>query len=73
MTKIGFIQDLIRGIKKVLSASAEKPVIHSPGNVDVPYMTPGVPSVIRPCQPFLEDGDFESAAEYCDRILDLEP
>lgn len=73
MTKIGFIQDLIRGIKKVLSASAEKPVIHSPGNVDVPYMTPGVPQLLDRVSLFLEDGDFESAAEYCDRILDLEP
>lgn len=73
MTKIGFIQDLIRGIKKVLSASAEKPVIHSPGNVDVPYMTPGVSQLLDRVSLFLEDGDFESAAEYCDRILDLEP
>lgn len=73
MTKIGFIQDLIRGIKKVLSASAEKPVIHSSGNVDLPYMTPGVPQLLDRVTLFLEDGDFESAAEYCDRILDLEP
>ena len=73
MTKIGFIQDLIRGIKKVLSGSAEKPVSHSPGNVDVPYMTPGVPQLLDRVSLFLEDGDFESAAEYCDRILDLEP
>ncbi len=67
MTKIGFIQDLIRGIKKVLSASAEKPVIHSSGNVDLPYMTPGVPQLLDRVSLFLEDGNFESAAEYCDR------
>lgn len=73
MTKIGFIQDLIRGIKKVLSAAAEKPVSHSPGNVDVPYMTPGVTQLLDRVSLFLEDGNFESAAEYCDRILDLEP
>ena len=73
MTKIGFIQDLIRGIKKVLSASAEKPVIHSSGNVDLPYMTPGVPQLLDRVSLFLEDGNFELAAEYCDRILDLEP
>ncbi|WP_349671624.1 TIR domain-containing protein [Lacrimispora sp.] len=73
MTKIGFIQDLIRGIKKVLSAAAEKPVSHSQGNVDVSYMTPGVTQLLDRVSLFLEDGDFESAAEYCDRILDLEP
>jgi tetratricopeptide (TPR) repeat protein len=73
MTKIGFIQDLIRGIKKVLSAATEKPVSHSPGNIDVPYMTPGVTQLLDRVSLFLEDGNFESAAEYCDRILDLEP
>lgn len=73
MTKIGFIQDLIRGIKKVLSAAAEKPVSQSPGNVEVPYMTPGVTQLLDRVSLFLEDGNFESAAEYCDRILDLEP
>jgi len=73
MTKIGFIQDLIRGIKKVLSAAAEKPVSQSQGNVEVPYMTPGVTQLLDRVSLFLEDGNFESAAEYCDRILDLEP
>lgn len=73
MTKIGFIQDLIRGIKKVLSASAEKPVNHSQANVDLPYMTPGVTQLLDRVSLFLEDGNFESADEYCDRILDLEP
>nr|WP_314464814.1 toll/interleukin-1 receptor domain-containing protein [uncultured Clostridium sp.] len=73
MSKIGFIQDLIRGIKKVLSASAEKPVSHSQANVDVPYMAPGVTQLLDRVSLFLEDGNFESADEYCDRILDLEP
>lgn len=73
MTKIGFIQDLIRGIKKVLSASAVKPVNHSQANVDLPYMTPGVTQLLDRVSLFLEDGNFESADEYCDRILDLEP
>lgn len=73
MTKIGFIQDLIRGIKKVLSSSAEKPVSHSQANVDVPFMTPGVTQLLERVSLFLEDGNFESADEYCDRILDLEP
>lgn len=73
MTKIGFIQDLIRGIAKVLSASAEKSDSHSQGNVDMPFLTPGVTQLLDRVSLFLEDGDFQSADEYCNRILDLEP
>jgi tetratricopeptide (TPR) repeat protein len=73
MAKIGFIQDLIRGIKKVISASTEKPASLLQSNADVPYMTPGVTQLLERVSLFLEDGNFESADEYCDRILDLEP
>jgi tetratricopeptide (TPR) repeat protein len=73
MAKIGFIQDLIRGIKKVLSASVDKTDNRSQGNSDMPYLTPGAAQLLERASLFLEDGNFQSAEEYCDRILDLEP
>lgn len=73
MTKIGFIQDLIRGITKVLSASVEKSDRHSQANGDMPFLTPGVTQLLDRVNLFLEDGDFQSVDEYCNRILDLEP
>ena len=73
MEKIGFIQDLIRGIKKVLSASEEKNGNNLQGNIDMSLLTPGVTQLLERTSLFLEDGNFESANQYCDRILDLEP
>ncbi len=73
MTKIGFIQDLIRGIKKMLSASDEKIDSHSQGTVNMPFLTPGVTQLLDRVSLFLEDGNYQEADEYCNRALDLEP
>lgn len=73
MTKIGFIQDLIRGIKKMLSASDEKKDSNSQGTVNMPYLTPGVTQLLDRVSLFLEDGNYREADEYCNRALDLEP
>ncbi|WP_026890390.1 toll/interleukin-1 receptor domain-containing protein [Lacrimispora aerotolerans] len=73
MTKIGFIQDLIRGIKKVLSANEDKTDSRLQSNSEISYLTPGVTQLLERTSLFLEDGNFQSAQEYCDRILDLEP
>lgn len=73
MTKIGFIQDLIRGIAKVLSATGGKNDSHIQINGDMPFLTPGITQLLDRISLFLEDGDFQSADEYCNRILDLEP
>ncbi|NLX82379.1 MAG: TIR domain-containing protein [Clostridiales bacterium] len=73
MGKIGFIQDLVRGIKKVVDASRGKP-----GATTVPMQAetiaaPGVQSLLTRAGLFLEDGDFKSAAEYADKVLDIDP
>lgn len=73
MTKIGFIQDLIRGIKKILSATAPKIDSQSQTSVNMPYLTPGVTQLLDRVSLFLEDGNYEEAEEYCNRALDLEP
>ena len=64
MSKIGFMQDLIRGVKKVLGTEKEiKPAV----------VAPGVASLHKRAVLFLEDGDWEQANEYFDRILDIDP
>jgi tetratricopeptide (TPR) repeat protein len=78
MSKIGFIADLIRGIKKVLdvghtgtadgNAHATAPVA---GTTAAP--TAGAESLIKRGNLFLEDKDFKSANEYFDRALDIDP
>lgn len=67
MSKIGFINDLIRGIKKVIpthTPSAEK---------QVPDSNSATAPLLQRVFMFLEDGDWASADEYCEKVLDLEP
>ena len=76
MSKIGFMQDLLRGVKKVLDADkkAEQPkvverVVQSGSDAG----SPGVASLMKRVKLFMEDGDFKQAAEYLDRVLDIDP
>ena len=67
MAKIGFVQDLIRGIKKVLDAEKKtEPVKETiAGSNTAP--------LLKRAFMFLEDGDWKSADEYCEKVLDLDP
>ena len=73
MSKIGFMQDLIRGISKVLTT--EKPQqatpAAAPAGVAVPVSTAA--PLLRRAFMFLEDGDWEKADEFCEQVLNLEP
>ena len=71
MGKIGFIQDLIRGIKKVLDAE-KKPEI-APEPVVVQQAATSTAPLLKRAFMFLEDGDWNSANEYCEKVLDIEP
>ena len=77
MSKIGFMQDLIRGIRKVLDddQKSEQPRVNQQvaQNVAQDAAAPGVTSLMQRAYLFLEDGDFNSAAEYLDRVLDIDP
>ena len=70
MAKLGFMQDLIRGIKKILAAdtpkSAAKETVILNGNGST---APLLKRVFL----FLEDGNWTEADEYCEKVLDLDP
>ena len=69
MSKLGFMQDLIRGIKKIIgserSTQVKETVIVSEGHDIAP--------LLKRAFLFLEDGDFDSANEYCEKVLDMNP
>ena len=69
MSKLGFMQDLIRGIHKIIGGGKTS------GKTDL--STAGANSatapLVRRMMLFLEVGDWESAQEYSERILDQEP
>jgi tetratricopeptide (TPR) repeat protein len=73
MSKIGFIQDLIHGVRKVLDASraisANSATVMPADNIIVP----GVESLLERGQLFLEDSEWKQADEYFDRVLDIDP
>ena len=80
MSRIGFLQDLVRGIRKILdegqrTAPQTTSASTSPA---VPSAAPSaVPASIAPlltrARLFLEDEDWDSANEYCERVLDINP
>ena len=77
MGRLGFMQDLVHGIRKLTGApqpmagSAPQPAAPqaAPQAAPVPTAAP----LLRRAFLFLEDGDWASADEYCERVLDLEP
>ncbi len=71
MSKLGFMQDLIRGIKKIADAQAPKTAVVKE-TVVANGNTNAAPLLERAFM-FLEDGDWNSADEYCEKVLDLEP
>lgn len=71
MSKLGFMQDLIRGIKKI--TALEKPKTTAKETVVVSSAAGNAESLLKRAFMFLEDGDFASANEYCEKVLDLDP
>ncbi len=71
MSKLGFMQDLIRGIEKI--ATKEQ----TSTTVQVETVTPTANTNIQPLLKrtfmFLEDGEFERADEFCEQVLNLDP
>ena len=71
MSKIGFINDIERGIKKVLAKDTAKaePVVVTQATATTTNIAP----LLKRAFMFLEDGDFARADEFCEQVLNLEP
>ena len=72
MAKIGFIQDLTRGIAKVLDAEKKPEAVKETVVVQQSGGTNIAPLLKRAFM-FLEDGDWKAANEYCEKVLDIDP
>ena len=71
MSKLGFMQDLIRGIKKLTQTdepktTVKKTVVDGAANANI---TP----FLRRAFIFLEDGEWEKADEFCEQVLNQDP
>ena len=72
MAKIGFINDLVRGIKKVVkndepkqNAAVKEPVVTTTNATVTP--------LLKRAFMFLEDGDFAKADDFCEQVLNQDP
>lgn len=69
MSKLGFMQDLIRGIKKILSVEEPSKVVKETvvsGNANTA-------SLLKRVFIFLEDENWKEADEYSEKVLDIDP
>ena len=71
MSKLGFLQDLIRGIKKITKANEPKPMVKE--KVVVSTSDAGVEPLLERAFLFLEDGNWQDANIYCEKVLDKDP
>ncbi len=74
MSKLGFMQDLIRGIKKILGRDKKPatPVVERvvvQGDSHAQEIAP----LLKRAFLFLEDGEFDNADEYAEKVLDINP
>ena len=76
MGKIGFIQDLIRGVDKVLNA--DKPREETPAPVQERVIVqqsgggPNATALLKRGQQALEDGDWDQARGFYDQVLSMD-
>ena len=68
MGKIGFINDVIRGVRKAINPGDNKSI-----NVENNINSQNVNALLERAFMFLEDKDWASCDQYCERVLDIEP
>ncbi len=68
MSKLGWEQDLVRGIQKL------HPLNATPAPVSAPAAnTATTDTLLKRAFMFLEDGEFEKANQYIEKVLDIDP
>ena len=71
MSKLGFMQDLIRGIQKIISADAPKAAAKE--TVVIGANSAAVAPLLERVFLFLEGGKWQDADIYCEKVLDIDP
>lgn len=71
MSKLGFMQDLIRGIKKIVQVDESRNSIKETiiPNANAANISP----LLERAYMFLEDSKWQEADSYCEKVLDINP
>ena len=70
MSKLGFMQDLIRGIKKIVGKDSPKQAAFAGA---VPVAAASVAPLLKRAFMFLEDGEWDKADDFCEQVLNQDP
>lgn len=70
VSKVGYMQDLLRGIEKILGKRTKKAVVRETA---ANSGSENIASFLKRVFMFLEDGDWSSANLYCEKVLDIDP
>ncbi len=73
MGKVGAMQDLLRGVDKIMGKGAGAAPTADTAASPAPTVNPTVTSLLERAEMFLADGDWDNADAYCERTLDIEP
>ena len=73
MSKLGFMQDLVRGIKKLTGADQPKPQAQTVTVNTVGTGATDIAPLLKRMFIYLEDGEWDKAIEYSERVLDKDP
>jgi len=71
MSKIGFINDLVRGISKVIKKEEKKDIPASQPSQGT--AAPNAEPLVKRAYLSLEDGDWKKADEFCEQALNADP
>ncbi|MCQ2422996.1 MAG: DUF6273 domain-containing protein [Lachnospiraceae bacterium] len=71
MSKLGFMQDLIRGVKKIISADVIRNDVKE--TVVLNTSNTSIKPLLERVFIFLEDGKWDEADTYCEKVLDIDP
>ena len=71
MGKIGFINDVVRGIKKILVKAPEAPDV--PVKEAAPQQSADTAALLKRVAIFLFEKNWSNANAYCEKVLDINP
>lgn len=71
MNKLGFMFDLVHVIKRIVGEESSKNKADDRNFNNVPYNN--VSSLLKRASLFLEEGNFDDADVYCEKVLDIDP
>lgn len=71
MAKLGFMQDLIRGIQKIVQSNKTQPSVIK--ETVVASANTNTAPLLKRAYIFLKDGIWDRANEYFEKVLDVEP